>query len=283
MLKSLLKQITVYAVQNDFVWAILKHTLLRAASYANHAREIGMVNVQGGLKILDAVKQISPDLTVMHGPFQGMQYPTAQSIGSMLTPKLLGSYEHELESVIEKICTTAYSEIIDIGCAEGYYAVGLARRIRSAKIYAYDINPIAIRLCKEMAQRNQVSDRVFTGTHCDAHTLAQLPTERALILCDCEGCEKNIFTPELISQLARHDLLVEIHDYVHIETSALLRYRFQTTHSILAIPSLDDIAKARAYVYPELNGYSLAARKILLAENRPHIMEWFFMTPRVSA
>ena len=38
---------------------------------------------------------ISPNLTVLHGPFRGMRYPEMRSVGSALFPKILGSYERE--------------------------------------------------------------------------------------------------------------------------------------------------------------------------------------------
>lgn len=78
-------------------------------------------------------------------------------------------------------------------------------------------------------------------------------------------------------------MLVEIHDYLDIETSAVIRRRFEPTHDIAAIRSIDDIEKARTYRYRELEGLDLEIRKDLLLEGRPAIMEWFFMTPRDEA
>src|SRR4051812_19305855 len=62
---------------------------------------------------------------VLQGPFAGMQYVT-ESYGSQLVPKLLGSYENELHDLVEQIVAQRPKIVIDIGAAEGYYAVGLA-------------------------------------------------------------------------------------------------------------------------------------------------------------
>ena len=35
----------------------------------------------------------------------------------------------------------------------------------------------------------------------------------------------------------------------------------------------------RSYEYDELRGYDRATRRILLAEKRPAIMEWLYLTP----
>jgi hypothetical protein len=210
-----------------------------------------------------------------------MCYAECMSVGSTLIPKLLGSYERELELVIRDICSFPYTEIVDIGCAEGYYAVGLALQIKNAQVFAYDTSEKAIRLCNSMARLNNVSERVVTGSFCDASTLRAIPfTGKALIISDCEGFEKELFTEDVVPLLANHDLLIEIHDFVDIETSSIIRRRFQNSHTITSIRSIDDIFKAHSYTYDELIPYDLATRKALLAEGRPSIMEWFYMKPR---
>lgn len=284
-MKSLIRKAIHHAVQNDTLWAILNATLLRIAEHAK--RERNRLRNDDALSkraiIQNAFISALPDISVKHGPFKGMKYPEKKSVGSALIPKLLGSYEREIQPIIEQICSTPYSEVVDIGCAEGYYAIGLAMQIKTAKIFAYDTNEEAIRLCRKMAQINLVSERLVVGSFCDANTLRSVPfTNKALIISDCEGYEKELFTEEIVPFLSRHDLLIEIHDFLDIEISSLIRNRFQDTHLITAVQSIDDITKAHSYHYKELQGYDLATRKVLLAEGRPSIMEWFYMTPRIN-
>jgi SAM-dependent methyltransferase len=228
-----------------------------------------------------ALKVISPDLTVRHGPFCGMKYPMEKSVGSELVPKLLGSYERELHPLLERLRARDYSEIVDIGCAEGFYAVGLARLFPKAKVFAYDTNPEAIRLCRLMARENRVENQLITGAFCDAKMLREMSfTRRALVVIDCEGYEKHLFTPETVRALALHDVLIEVHDMVDIEISGKLRAAFQATHQLEVIDSVDDIRKAQTYDYPELHPFSLAERRLLLREWRASGMEWFYFSPR---
>ncbi len=227
-----------------------------------------------------AIRSLIPDSRVIHGPFKGMKYPQLTSFGSVLFPKLLGSYEKELQSLIETLCLNEYTEIVNIGCAEGYYAIGFARRITTATIFAYDINKDAVDVCICMAQENSVAERLITGSFCNIGTLRSIPfSRRALIISDCEGYEKELFTDELVQLLVNHDVLIESHSN---SISQLLRKRFQHTHIIAVIESLNDLAKAGTYSFPELDRYSLPERRILLAERGPAIMEWFFMTPRTN-
>ncbi len=227
------------------------------------------------------VMNIFPDLTVRHGVFRGLKYPERKSIGSALFPKLLGSYERELQPILQEICHDAYTEIINIGCAEGYYAVGLAMRIPSTRVFAYDTDEEAIRLCKKMAMLNSVDKRVFVGSFCDPNTLRRIPlTKKGLILSDCEGYEKYLFAEALVPYLESHDLLIEIHDFIDPSISSTIRRRFKESHEFEVIRSLDDFEKAQTYFYEELAGFDLATRGVLVGEQRPVIMEWFYMKSR---
>jgi SAM-dependent methyltransferase len=232
------------------------------------------------LDLNTALKAVSPDLTVRHGPFRGMKYPANKSVGSVLVPKLLGSYERELHPLLERLRARNYTEIVDIGCAEGFYAVGLARMFPNAKIFAYDTSPEAIRLCRLMARENGVDNRLTMGAFCDATTLQNLAlTHRALVVSDCEGYEKQLFTSETVRRLAAHDVLIEVHDMVDIEISNHLRAVFKETHQLEVASSVDDIRKAQTYDYPELAPFTLAERKVLLAEWRATTMDWFYFSP----
>lgn len=220
---------------------------------------------------------------VLYGPFKGMKYNTKKGFYSAIYPKLLGCYESEIHPVIEKCCGTDYSEIIDVGCAEGYYAVGLSIRLPKAKVFAYDIDKQARELCQEMANLNQVADRVEIRSFCSPQELRDFEfTRKGLVISDCEGFEKQLFTPENISNLQQADVLIEIHDFADITISEYIYDLFKDTHNIERIKSLDDIEKIRRFSFKEIEGLSFQTKKILLSEGRPVIMEWFFCTKKNS-
>ena len=227
----------------------------------------------------DAIRSLGMPLKVHHGPFKGMLYPPSKSAWGELYPRYLGSYERELHQVIEGIMSEDYSEIVDIGCAEGYYAVGLAMNLPQADIYAYDANEEAASMTRTMAELNSIEpERFHIGGYCSTETLISLPyRRRALIICDCEGCEKSLFQPDTPAKLAMHDLLIETHDVIDIEISAYLESIFEETHNIDRILSVDDIQKAKYNNYPELESYDLDKRRILLSEQRGGIMEWLYL------
>src|SRR5207302_355482 len=63
---------------------------------------------------------------ILGGPFAGMEYVSAATEGA-LVPRLLGTYESELHPHLQAFAEAGLDCVVDVGCAEGYYAVGLAR------------------------------------------------------------------------------------------------------------------------------------------------------------
>lgn len=225
--------------------------------------------------------EMFPELLVIGGPFKGLRYPSGRSYGSALLPKLLGSYESELHPILNSLLANDYTAVVDIGCAEGYYAVGLGLRMTHADVYAFDINPQARKLCGDMARLNGIDDRLRIAGFCDEGALRSLPFgNKALIISDCEGYESTLFTKEMAQFLSPHDLIIETHDFIDIEISKRLRDIFVATHQVRSVKSTDDIEKAHTYRYPEIDKYDTRTRRLILGERRPAIMEWLVMTSR---
>jgi hypothetical protein len=168
---------------------------------------------------------------VLDGPFKGMEYPVRAAEGAWAA-RLLGTYEASLEPVIEAIISRPYATVIDIGCAEGYYAVGLARRMPGARVLARDVSEPAQALCRKLAVANGVADRVQVGglwSHADFALCAEGPS---VVICDIEGAEGELLDPIAAPHLASADILVEVHEGMRPGLLATLTGRFETTHRI---------------------------------------------------
>jgi hypothetical protein len=221
-----------------------------------------------------------PDNQVRRGPFEGLRFPRNKLTPS-LAPKLIGSYEREIAEVIEELCSEEWSAIVDIGCAEGYYAVGLALRIPGAIVHAYDADPNMMRSCRETAELNGVESRIRIGSFLTSEALKKLDLgHRALIISDCEGHEYSIFTAEIIGNLKRHDVLIELHDGTRGALTSNLIRKFSLSHIPQIIRSIDDWRKPLLYEYPELAGVDVASRMKILAEARGDQMEWLYCRSR---
>lgn len=218
-------------------------------------------------------------LVVQAGPFAGMSYVTQARCGT-LAPKLIGSYEEELHGVLATILATDYRTVIDVGCAEGYYVVGLALRLPKARVHAFDIDEQARKLCAQMAEANHVTGQIMIEGEC-THTRLQALTQkqRTLVLCDCEGYESELLQPELAPGLRASDLLVELHDMIDPRITATITARFAATHDIKLIASVERDPDA----YTALKDFSLFTRRVAVAEFRDSSMQWAFMQPKARS
>ena len=216
-------------------------------------------------------------LEVRHGPLAGMSYlPGLEGTSGDLVAKLLGAYEAELHPVFERWVASGATRVIDVGSAEGYYAVGLAHAMPQATVYAYDIDPEARALCAQLASINAVTDRVVVEGECTPATLADHPEDGVLLLSDCEGYERTLLDPAAAPRLKRWTILVELHEFLDAGITDTLRTRFAGTHAIEVI----DGTQRDGSAYPELSGVEPDARRALLSENRPGAMRWMALTPR---
>lgn len=231
--------------------------------------------------VQQAIKYHFPTLKVAYGPFAGMGYPKAEAVGSAIFPKLLGSYEKEIAPDVQKALRDMPDVIIDIGCAEGYYAVGAAISCPEAKVFAYDLDFEARALCRAMAEQNGVADRLVLGDGVsnNQYLLSIPPGNKGLFFCDCEGFEKKLLTKAVFEHFRAFTFIIEIHDCFDAEISGTIIAAAQGTHDIKTVFSVSDRDKAIYYNYPETAPYDLTSRQALLAEGRPESMKWFIATP----
>jgi hypothetical protein len=189
-------------------------------------------------------------LTVTGGPFAGLTYPDAEPLS--LVPKLLGVYEAELHAAVEDAIRARPEVIVNVGAADGYYAVGLARRCPDATVIAYEADAGQAGICRRVAAANHVAVEVRGAAGRGDLGAA------SLIVMDCEGCERALLEPPLEATM-----IVELHDFLHPGVGDAIAARFAPTHDVTLIPT----AAQPPTRHP-------------LSEQRPGPMRWAVMTPR---
>jgi hypothetical protein len=171
---------------------------------------------------------------ILSGPFAGMRFVRQVSEGCCV-PKLLGCYEEELHPYVERAVARSYAQVLNIGVAEGYYAVGLARRMPATRVFAFDIDQNAQRTCAAVARENGVQDRVQIGGQFRGEDFARYAAESTLLVCDIEGAERELLDPEQYPALRRMDVIVELHDCLVPGLSQLIPERFAASHDITLV------------------------------------------------
>jgi hypothetical protein len=165
---------------------------------------------------------------VASGPFAGMRlHPEYSEL-----PKFLGAYEATLYPAIQQLTVRPYDIVLNIGCAEGYYAVGFARAMPNTRVLAFDTDSIQRARCRANIQLNSVSDRVSVDSHFDGKLFNKFVGQEVLVICDIEGGEIELIRPERWHGLEEMDFLIELHEDRMEDIVKLFRERFRTTHEL---------------------------------------------------
>ena len=144
-------------------------------------------------------------------------------------PKFLGTYEMELHGCIERAIELAPRYILNVGCAEGFYAVGFAMRLPDSQIFAADADPKALRATLRNAKLNNVQSRVYgVGIVKPRQFDTYLKPDASLLVMDCEGAEFTLLNPDNDPILLRTHILVEVHPEFGSELDIIAR--FTQTH-----------------------------------------------------
>jgi hypothetical protein len=186
-------------------------------------------------KVLQAEFIAKYGTVVQAGLFQGMEYLPDCAEGCYL-PKLLGCYEAELAPYFQQAIDRNYQAVINIGCSEGFYAVGLARLMPQVHVHAYDTNQAAHADCRQLAAQNNVTDRLTIGGTFAPTDFQQFIDLKTLVLCDIEGGEATLLDPIAAPALSAMDIIVELHDGFVPGIQDLLIDRFSKTHQISIVP-----------------------------------------------
>ncbi len=215
---------------------------------------------------------------VMEGPLRGLDF-LPQSAEGCHVAKLLGCYEQPLSPFIEQAIQAAYPTILNIGCAEGYYAVGMARRMTDTQVLAFDLNPNAQKTCRALAEKNGVSDRVRVGALFKPEDFAGYADRKVLVMCDIEGSERDLLNPEAAPALKGMDIILESHECLVPGISQLLIGRFSATHEIVVVQ--DNGQRQLQNAPPWFNNLAHLDQLLAVWEWRSGPTPWMVMKARV--
>lgn len=221
---------------------------------------------------------------IQGGPFRGLRY-VRRAHCSALPPKIAGTYEQELHAYLPRLFAGRPDVFVDVGAAEGYYAVGVAVAGWSDRVIAFEAEPDALAACRELMAANHVdAARLDLRGACTPEALQSvLAAARPALMIDVEGFEAFLLDPLRVPDLARCPILLEYHDFVLPGLSDEIRRRFAPTHDITPIGQAPRRADDLVTADPLLRALPADIRRRVLSEQRPFSRHgWFWMQPRTA-
>jgi hypothetical protein len=206
----------------------------------------------GSYQLAELISQIA-DQKVQDGIFHGM-IMNPMLFRQHMSPKILGTYEDEVYSFLSSIAGVKIGKVINIGCAEGYYAIGSARLWPEAAITAFDLDPVARRATERHAKLNNVDDRVSVRSRATRENICLTlgDSDLSLMIVDCEGAEFDLISPADMPALKRSYFIVELHPHIVSNVERVMIERLRSTHDVKVIyPEPKNIDRYRSRVWFE--------------------------------
>ncbi len=224
------------------------------------------------------------DHSIRYGPFRGTRLVpdsrwSAADRGSML----LGLYEQEVLGELERLAN-GRRVLLDVGAADGYYAVGALKGGLFNVVVCFEIDPEGQRIIAEQSRMNEVSAQIFVlgeATHGfvdEARKAVEFAAAEAVILMDIEGGEFEVLSDRVLNQVRDAVVIVEVHDFDAVGTyqaEALLK-RLREHFSVRVMSQ----SGRNPNVFEELAEWSDDDRWLLCSESRQCRMRWFICEPR---
>jgi precorrin-6B methylase 2 len=275
-MRKLKNVVLAYARNNKFVFSVLV-VITKLTNASIYQQRLWKNRFED--EYLDSLQK--PHV-VLAGLFKGMIYPRLESYGSELAPKILGTYEYEIQDKLKTFMDFAPNNVLDIGCAEGYYAVGIGMKLNKSRILAFDVSKKAISLCKNLASRNGVSN-IDYKEKCDSSYIADFPFQKNdLIICDTEGYEWLLFNETNVQNLRNCNLIIELHNSENHSRANFINL-FKNTHQI----EIFQYKKRIDFQCELLEGMDMTKKSYILSECRNGILnegsqEWLVLQAKVE-
>ena len=216
---------------------------------------------------------------VVDGPFAGMWY----GIPVPHLPAYLGTYELELRPLLAELAGSRFDVLLNVGAADGYYAIGLGRLWPAARVVAFEPIPAKRANVRRVASENGVAERLQVEGACTPERLDELTreAERTLVWIDVDGAEMDLLDPDLVPGLRRAEIVVELHEFLAPNARQILEARFAPTHDSQLVAGED----RRVEQFPLRGRFwrtalGRAAACEAMQERRSAPQDWLHLRPR---
>ena len=196
-----------------------------------------------------------------------------------IASKVYGIYENKIQKKLKDLNKPI---LIDIGAADGFFAIGSLKSKICKYCYAFEESKKSRENLLKTANINNVTSNLsILGKVTKDNFFSLLPSEidfsKATILCDIEGGEYDFFTDDILANIKQSNIIIEIHksdNKKNIEIDLLERVRKYFNVSIII-----DNNKNFKNILP-LHSLNDIDRNLICSEGRSYIGKWWHLSPK---
>ena len=274
-----------------FIRKIRRHGLLRSVKLGgNLAIDLSLAKLSDSFfHRLTAVRRlviaerlaVELDNEIHNGIFKGMKLSSLRWGGHDKAPMMLGLYESEVSREIEKAAIHA-TTFIDVGAADGYFAVGAVFSGLYTNSICFEISSEGRDSIQLNAERNGVASRVSILAEANEETLLKtaksVNTKDLFILCDIEGGEFDLFTLRVLQALKHSTILIEIHDFSETDRKRYLSLKLMA-ETVFNLSELTQESR-NPNILMSTRVLHDDDKWLMMSEGRPKAMTWLRLSPR---
>jgi hypothetical protein len=219
---------------------------------------------------------------VRYGPLKGLRLSDDAWWGAPdKASMLLGLYEQELLTVLCTKPLTARSNFIDIGAADGYYAIGLVMAGFYKKSFCFEISEKGRETIKYNAGVNGVASQVEVFGKADETLVGRLSQDQiddSVVLVDIEGGEFDVLSEAFLQSFQHAYILIEIHNWVEDFEKKYLKLLLAASKYFF-IDAVKPVNRDLTQ-FTELNDFTDDNRYLICSEGRPNVMRFLRLNPK---
>lgn len=267
---------------------MLKKFLLQTQIRISYRLEKVLVFIVFMLKMEDKITQARREVLgrkvyeyysgkIAYGVFKGLEINNKSDWSGTkdIGPKVFGLYENQ---ILKWIGQKKFDLLIDIGAADGYYALGMLYSNIASTAVTFEISFKDREICKASAITNGVLDKIIIKGEATSSEIIQVIKghNHGLIIMDIEGGEYDLITREVLEAARNYYVVIEIHEVKNEEVKSSMLKLCQEFHNIEKLTGLERDFPTDKFIEQLTDN----ERALLVSEGRPYAMSWVALSPK---
>ena len=216
---------------------------------------------------------------VQYGIFKNLKMNHDISWGrGDIASKIYGFYENKIQQKLKDINNPI---LIDIGAADGFFAIGSLKSKICEFCYAFEETKKSRENLSKTAKINNVQKKLsIIGKVTKDNFFTLLPSKinfsEVTILCDIEGGEFDFFSDEILATIRDSNIIIEIHKNHNKNLEIDLLERVKKYFDVSIIIDNDKNFESVS----ELHALNDIDRNLICSEGRSYIGKWWHLSPK---
>ena len=216
---------------------------------------------------------------VQYGIFKNLKMNHEISWGrGDIASKIYGFYENKIQQKLKDINNPI---LIDIGAADGFFAIGSLKSKICEFCYAFEETKKSRENLSKTAKINNVQKKLsIIGKVTKDNFFTLLPSKinfsEVTILCDIEGGEFDFFSDEILATIRCSNIIIEIHKNHNKNLEIDLLERVKKYFDVSIIIDNDKNFESVS----ELHALNDIDRNLICSEGRSYIGKWWHLSPK---